>query len=127
MEGRLSDEELAMLRLLDTDAPHQGEGTGAPRPPKRLFELGLVTRPGGGEPRLSALGKRALFQRRCIDVLRALGQGGGAIVEDDARQWLLTCQFIRTAPGASGVAYAVTERGRAWLDDLDRDGAHRAA
>lgn len=111
---RLSKEEIALLRRLDSDST-AGAAAGA-EAPKRMFELNLLTRLGAGGLQLTQTGARALFQAECIDALEQAVDGLAPEMPGGVERWLVSSGFMQAA------SRTISARGKLWLASLTPDG-----
>lgn len=108
---RLSQEVIALLRLLDAKRPI--DPVVLAEAPKLVFEFNLVSRLGSGDLQLTKTGARALFQAQCIEALEQAASGGHPVMHSDVERWLSSSGFLHASDRS------ITSRGKLWLASLE--------
>lgn len=113
---KLTTDEYDALEHIRRGARHDRVNACVGRNAKRLSGLKMVQYSKDGKVALTDKGQQALFLRRCILGLRALAADPGAVLDDDVALFLGKKSHITARDGGG---FAVTDKGRASLADID--------
>lgn len=119
MEAQLTGDEYDALEHIRRGQGSARSNACVGRNAKKLAGLELIKVGRDERAALTDKGTEVLFLRRCVAALRALASGESAAPESDVAAFLERKSHI--APRAEG-GYALTDKGRESLADIDRAG-----
>lgn len=124
MNDTLTQDEVDALVHIEGGARHDRVNACVGRNAKRLASLKMISYGRDGKVALTEKGQQTLLLRRCIDGLRALANDASATLPAQVGEYLsLKSHVVRNAEGG----FAITDKGRATLADIDAQRARAEA